>query len=160
MKYCPMMQCWMALALALSASAPMASDGFLDPASPDHAQTQQQTPRTVRSLQVKVLSTMLSGNPRAGIGEWGFAAIVEVDGQRILFDTGARPDTVLKNAKELGVDLANVKDVILSHNHPDHTSGLITLRREFAKTNPTALSRAHVGKGIFWSRPSDGRRAS
>lgn len=111
--------------------------------------------RTVQSLRIQVLSTMLSGNPNGGIGEWGFAAIVEVDGQRILFDTGARPDTVLKNAKELGVDLANVKDVILSHNHSDHTNGLLTLRREFAKANPTALSRAHVGKGIFWNRPSN-----
>jgi len=155
-----MKYCLMALALALSAAAPMTFNWFHDPASPDHAQTQQQAPRTVRSIQIKVLSTMLSGNPNAGIGEWGFAAIVEVDGQRILFDTGARPDTVLKNAKELGVDLANVKDVILSHNHPDHTSGLITLRREFAKTNPTALSRAHVGKGIFWSRPSDSGEAN
>ena len=28
-----------------------------------------------------------------GIGEWGFAALVEVDGQRILFDTGNYPET-------------------------------------------------------------------
>ena len=64
-----------------------------------------------------------------GIGEWGFAAVVEVDGHRILFDTGARPDTVLNNAKELGVDLSNITDVVLSHNHADHTGGLMTLRR-------------------------------
>lgn len=118
-------------------------------------QTPSQPKRTVQSLRVQVLSTMLAGNPNGGIGEWGFAAIVEADGQRILFDTGARPDTVLKNAKELGIDLANVKDVILSHNHSDHTMGLMTLRREFAKANPSALSRAHVGKGIFWNRPTN-----
>lgn len=115
---------------------------------------QNQSPKTVQSLRVQVLSTMLAGNPSGGIGEWGFAAIVEADGQRILFDTGARPDTVLKNARELSVDLASVKDVILSHNHSDHTMGLMTLRRELAKTNPAALSRAHVGKGIFWNRPT------
>jgi len=160
MKHCPMTHCLTAVALALAASASMASNRLYDPASPDHTQTQRQAPGTVRSLRVKVLSTMLSGNPDGGIGEWGFAAIVEVDGQRILFDTGARPDTVLKNAKELGVDLANVKDVILSHNHSDHTNGLMTLRREFAKTNPTALSRAHVGKGIFWNRPSNSGEAN
>ena len=40
-----------------------------------------------------------------GIGEWGFAAVVEVDGRRWLFDTGARPETVLRNAEELRVDL-------------------------------------------------------
>src|SRR6266480_3998891 len=86
--------------------------------------------KRVHELRVLVLSTMLAD---AGIGEWGYAAIVEADGHRILFDTGANPDTVLKNAKELGVDLATVKDVILSHNHSDHTNGLMTLRREFAK---------------------------
>jgi len=117
-------------------------------------QNSAQTQRTVQSLRVQVLSTMLVGDSNKGIGEWGFAAIVDVDGQRILFDTGARPDTVLKNVKEMGIDLANVKDVILSHNHSDHTNGLMTLRREFAKANPTALSRAHVGKGIFWNRPN------
>ena len=117
-------------------------------------QNSAQTPKTVQSLRVQVLSTMLVGDSNKGIGEWGFAAIVEVDGQRILFDTGARPDTVLKNVKEMGIDLAGVKDVILSHNHSDHTNGLMTLRREFAKANPTALSRAHVGKGIFWNRPN------
>jgi 7,8-dihydropterin-6-yl-methyl-4-(beta-D-ribofuranosyl)aminobenzene 5'-phosphate synthase len=113
-----------------------------------------QRPKTVQSLRVQVLSTMLTGGT-AGIGEWGFAALIEVDGQRILFDTGARPETVLQNVREMNIDLANVKDVILSHNHGDHTTGLLTLRREFAKTNPTALSRVHVGKGIFWSRPSN-----
>src|SRR5262245_49511305 len=149
-----------ALAMALYGLWPMASIQFHDSAGAEHANTLQQTPKTVRSLRVKALSTMLSGNPDGGVGEWGFAAIVEVDGRRILFDTGARPDTVLKNAKELGVDLANVKDVILSHNHSDHTNGLMTLRREFAKTNPAALARAHVGKGIFWSRPSDSGEAN
>lgn len=155
-----MKHCLIMLALALAASWPAAPNRFHDPASPDHNQTQQEPPRTVRSLRVKVLSTMLSGNPNGGGGEWGFAAIVEVDGRRILFDTGARPETVLKNAKELGVDLVDVKDVILSHNHADHTNGLMTLRREFAKTNPTALSRAHVGRGVFWSRPSNSGEAN
>jgi 7,8-dihydropterin-6-yl-methyl-4-(beta-D-ribofuranosyl)aminobenzene 5'-phosphate synthase len=96
---------------------------------------------------------MLADNK--GIGEWGFAALVESGGQRILFDTGARPETVLRNAKELGIDLSGVSDVILSHHHGDHTGGLLTLRRELAKTNPRALSRAYVGPGIFLSRPRD-----
>jgi 7,8-dihydropterin-6-yl-methyl-4-(beta-D-ribofuranosyl)aminobenzene 5'-phosphate synthase len=106
----------------------------------------------VKSLKVTVLSTMLADFD--GIGEWGFAALVEADGARILFDTGARPTTVLENARELKVDLSTVTDVVLSHNHGDHTGGLVTLRRELAKQNPRALSRAHVGEGIFWSRPS------
>jgi 7,8-dihydropterin-6-yl-methyl-4-(beta-D-ribofuranosyl)aminobenzene 5'-phosphate synthase len=47
-------------------------------------------------VKVTVLSTMLADIP--GRGEWGYAALVEVDGRRILFDTGADTDTVLKNA--------------------------------------------------------------
>src|SRR5271156_3959086 len=101
----------------------------------------------VRSFRVEVLSTMLTSD--AGIGEWGFSALVEADGHRILFDTGARPDTVLINAKELGVDLTSITDVILSHNHSDHTGGLMTLRRDVLAKNPAALSHAYVGKGIF-----------
>ena len=89
---------------------------------------------------------------RKGIGEWGFSALVEADGKRVLYDTGGRPETVLNNARELGVDLAGVEDVILSHDHPDHTTGLVTLRRELMKTNPKALSKAHVARGIFLER--------
>ena len=100
----------------------------------------------VHALKVTVLSTMLADK---GIGEWGFSALVEVDGHKILFDTGARPNTVLENARELKIDLSDVQDVVLSHFHDDHTSGLLTLRRELSKINPTALSRVHVGEGIF-----------
>jgi 7,8-dihydropterin-6-yl-methyl-4-(beta-D-ribofuranosyl)aminobenzene 5'-phosphate synthase len=103
----------------------------------------------VKALKITVLSTMLADS---GIGEWGFAALVEVDGKRILFDTGARPETVLANAREMRIDLSNVEDVVISHNHSDHTGGLVTLRRELQKQNPNALSRAHVGEGIFLSR--------
>src|SRR5438477_1639933 len=104
----------------------------------------------VKALKVTILSTMLADR---GIGEWGFAALVESDGHRILVDTGARPETVLSNARELNVDLSDVKEVILTHNHEDHVGGLMTLRREYMKKNPDALSVAHVGKGIFYSRP-------
>jgi 7,8-dihydropterin-6-yl-methyl-4-(beta-D-ribofuranosyl)aminobenzene 5'-phosphate synthase len=41
---------------------------------------------------------------------------------------------------------------VLTHNHDDHTSGLVTLRRELLKKNPQALSRVHVAAGIFQSR--------
>ena len=105
-----------------------------------------------KDAKVTILSTMLADE---GIGEWAFAALVEVDGYRILFDTGARPETVLRNAKELKIDLSTVTDVILSHYHDDHTGGLLTLRKELSATNPTALSRVHVAKGMFELRQKD-----
>lgn len=110
-------------------------------------------PRSVplaSNLKVTVLSTMLADT--VGIGEWGFAALVEVDGYRLLFDTGERPETVLRNAEEMGIDLSTVTDVVLSHHHWDHTGGLLTLRRALKVKNPAALSRVHVARGLFQSR--------
>lgn len=103
----------------------------------------------VSSLTITTLSTMLADH---GIGEWGYSALIEADSFKILFDTGNRPETVLQNARELGIDLSDVKDVFLSHNHGDHVGGLLTLREELKKINPDALSRVHVGKGIFLER--------
>lgn len=107
------------------------------------------SPNEVRTLRITILSTMLS---ERAIGEWGFAALIEADGHRILFDTGNRPDTVIENARTLGIDLSDVEDVVLSHNHRDHTGGLESLRRALASENPDALSRALVAPGIFWQR--------
>ncbi len=105
----------------------------------------------LRAANIVILSTMLADTK--GIGEWGFAALVEADGHRVLFDTGARIETVLKNARELDIDLSTVELVVLSHHHGDHTGGLLTLRRMFVKEHPRALSRTYAGKGIFLSRP-------
>ncbi|MBV9886798.1 MAG: MBL fold metallo-hydrolase, partial [Acidobacteria bacterium] len=139
---------WMFLAIfcacvAMAAASPRPrSQGAGAASAPDsHAE--------LKSLKITVLSTMLADD---GIGEWGFAALVDADGRKILFDTGARPNTVLENVKELKIDLSDVQDVILSHFHEDHTTGLMTLRREFMKKNPAALSRVHVAKGIFLER--------
>jgi len=103
-------------------------------------------------VRITVLSTMLAGDPGRGTGEWGYSALIEVDGKRLLLDTGARPETVLRNASELGIDLSTVTDVVLTHGHDDHTGGLVTLRRELSKKNPAAMSRVHVARGIFWER--------
>lgn len=107
----------------------------------------------VSSLKVTVLSTMLTSDD--GIGEWGYSALVEVDGRKILFDTGARPQTVLANARELKVDLSHVDEVILSHNHEDHTGGLLALRQAFRDGDPAAMTHVHVAKGFFdpWKTP-------
>jgi 7,8-dihydropterin-6-yl-methyl-4-(beta-D-ribofuranosyl)aminobenzene 5'-phosphate synthase len=79
-------------------------------------------PAIVSELKITTLSTMLT--EFRGVGEWGYAALIEADGHTLLFDTGERPDTVLKNAVELGIDLSTVDTVILTHNHFDHTGGL------------------------------------
>ncbi len=109
-------------------------------------------PQKVQTARILILSANLA---EEGIGEWGFAALVEADGQRILFDTGARPETVLKNARDLGLSLSDIREVVLSHSDDDHTGGLLALRRELARVNASALSRAHVARGFFYEREED-----
>jgi 7,8-dihydropterin-6-yl-methyl-4-(beta-D-ribofuranosyl)aminobenzene 5'-phosphate synthase len=109
----------------------------------------------VKSLKVTILSTMLSDYD--GVGEWGFAALLEADGHQILIDTGNHPDTVLRNSRDLKIDLSSVREVVLTHFHDDHTGGLMTLRTELRKRSGDALSQAHVAKGIFYSRPAGDR---
>lgn len=103
-------------------------------------------------VKVTTLSTMLADE---GIGEWGYAALVEVDGRQVLFDTGAHADVVERNAKTLGIDLSTVEDVVITHFHGDHTGGLLTLRKALMAVNPRALSRLHVGAGIMGERFDD-----
>src|SRR5437879_7248807 len=62
---------------------------------------------------------------RAGLTrDWGFAALVEYNGKRILFDTGNNADVFAKNVRAFGVDLRTVDFVVISHRHGDHTAGL------------------------------------
>ena len=63
---------------------------------------------------------------------------------------------MLHNARDLGIDLSDVTDVVLSHHHGDHTGGLVELRHELSKQSPAAMSRIHVAPGIFLSRRHPG----
>lgn len=58
---------------------------------------------------------------------WGFAALVEVDGRRVLFDTGGDAAILRHNVAVLGVDLTRLDALVLSHEHWDHTNGLSAL---------------------------------
>lgn len=65
--------------------------------------------------------------------DWGFSALVEHDGKRILFDTGNNPAIFEHNVKALGVDLTHLDFVVISHRHADHSTGL----KYVLKVNPT-----------------------
>lgn len=78
------------------------------------------TPTTHR---VTILYDAFGG--RAGLTrDWGFAALVEYGGKRILFDTGNNGAIFARNVRALRVDLTRLDFVVISHRHGDHTSGL------------------------------------
>jgi 7,8-dihydropterin-6-yl-methyl-4-(beta-D-ribofuranosyl)aminobenzene 5'-phosphate synthase len=58
------------------------------------------------------------------VAEHGFSALVETEIAPILFDTGQTGTALSHNARLLGVNIAAVSAVVLSHGHYDHTGGL------------------------------------
>jgi len=58
--------------------------------------------------------------------DWGFACIIEGTEKCILFDTGANGSILLGNMDKLQVSAGDVELVVISHNHADHTGGLLS----------------------------------
>ena len=56
--------------------------------------------------------------------DWGFSALIEFGGRRILFDAGNDARTFADNTDTLGIDLRSLDFAVISHRHGDHTSGL------------------------------------
>ncbi len=82
--------------------------------------------------RVTILYDSFGKNPALTM-DWGFAALVEYGGKRILFDTGNNAKIFEHNVKAVGVDLRNLDFVVMSHRHGDHMGGLAYL----LKVNPT-----------------------
>ncbi len=83
-----------------------------------------QPARTVpRQNQVTILYDAF-GKPSKLTKDWGYSALIEYDGKRVLFDTGNNAELFRHNTETLSVDLKTLDCVVISHRHGDHTSGL------------------------------------
>jgi 7,8-dihydropterin-6-yl-methyl-4-(beta-D-ribofuranosyl)aminobenzene 5'-phosphate synthase len=56
--------------------------------------------------------------------DWGYAAFIEMNGKRVLFDTGNNADVLAHNAVARNVDLSRLDFVVMSHRHGDHMGGM------------------------------------
>lgn len=61
--------------------------------------------------------------------DWGYAALVEYGGKRILFDSGNNPEILAQNVRAKHIDLSKLDFVVISHRHGDHMGGLAYLLR-------------------------------
>jgi len=89
--------------------------------------------------------------PDTLIGEPGFSALVRIrKGERertLLFDTGVSPTGMVENLRRLGLSLADVEVIVLSHGHWDHVSGMEGVARGIPRSSMPVLIHPE-----FWSR--------
>lgn len=75
-------------------------------------------------IQVRCLVENSAKPSTALWGEHGIAWHIQTEHGQILFDTGQSGDVLLHNAALLGLDLAQIDALAISHAHYDHTGGL------------------------------------
>ncbi len=95
--------------------------------------------------RITILCDNMVGPLAGTLGEHGFAALVEGEGESILFDTG-QGGTLLHNAQRMNRDLHRVTAVVLSHGHFDHTGGLWPLLQAAGGKD------VHAHPGVFARR--------
>lgn len=80
-----------------------------------------------------VTLTVLYDNFQAAPGtrtEWGFSCLIEGMEKTILFDTGGEADVLQHNIRSLNAEVSGVDRIVISHNHWDHTGGLLSILEE------------------------------
>lgn len=99
-------------------------------------------------MELKILVDNMPSKCEGLVAEHGFSLWMEVDGLKWLVDCGAS-DAFALNAEHLGIDIADVDYLILSHGHSDHCGGLET----FLSLNNKAqiFLSSHIGGYHYYS---------
>ena len=82
--------------------------------------------------------------------EHGLSFLIEVDHKKFLFDTGAS-DLYLRNAEKLGLNMAELDAIVLSHGHFDHGNGLQYIKEKPLVCHPDCFVKRYrkSGKGYL-----------
>jgi 7,8-dihydropterin-6-yl-methyl-4-(beta-D-ribofuranosyl)aminobenzene 5'-phosphate synthase len=81
--------------------------------------------------------------------DWGFACLIEGSEKTLLFDTGTKPEILMHNVGQLKVDIGKIDAIAISHNHGDHTGGLLTILKKkpaIPLYMPESFSGAYIEK--------------
>ncbi len=90
----------------------------------------------MKEFNIKITIIYDNDSNKANLkADWGFACLVEMNGRKILFDTGADGSILLHNMEKLDINPAAIEEVFISHKHWDHTGGLSA----FLKINPVKI---------------------
>lgn len=100
-------------------------------------------------MQVNISILVENTTPVPGLtGEYGFSALLNIDGHKIIFDMGSA-DALFHNARQLGIDLREIEDLVISHGHFDHTGALLALCQDFGRkriyAHPHIFAKKYIG---------------
>jgi len=106
-------------------------------------------------MKITIVMDDFSGMIRNVVAHHGFSALVELENTKILVDTGANGEDLLKNFEVLGIDISEINTVFLTHRHYDHTGGLKKLLEERNKIGKKTFVVAHpdLFVPLFSSKP-------
>lgn len=63
-------------------------------------------------------------HPEGEVALWGFSCLIRNTQKTILFDAGDNGDSLMANLAALGIDPKIIEQVVISHDHGDHTGGI------------------------------------
>ena len=76
-----------------------------------------------RSVHVTIIYDNYQADARLE-SDWGFACLVEYQGNKLLFDAGGKADLYKKNVRLLQIRPEEIPSLFISHEHGDHTAGI------------------------------------
>jgi len=161
----------------LGASAALAAQLSLLPRARAQAPAPLAVP-TVDTLRIKVLTDSTYDTPRSGTSrwvkvtrapffagsdfrkalhnEWGLSLALEsqagAETRSLMLDYGYTAQALLNNTDMLGLDVAKVRALILSHGHYDHFGGLIGFLQQNRNKLPADLTLYVGGEDNFCNR--------
>lgn len=94
---------------------------------------------TIQKSEFKSFREWTKKHFRLPIAEHGFSMLVQVFNENkvhsVLFDAGCSLNGVVTNAKRLGINMAEIECIVLSHGHYDHFGGLTSIVKAVKKNN-------------------------
>jgi len=71
-------------------------------------------------MEIKILFDSIAKDASYCVG-WGFSCLIN---DHLLFDTGAKGSYLLNNLHCMGIEVAQINAIVISHEHWDHIDGL------------------------------------
>ena len=108
------------------------------------------------SLKIYILADDYAGYNSPFWAQHGISILIEVrfsdNVRRILFDTASYAEPILFNMNLLNIDLKTIDMIVLSHNHFDHTGGLLGVMKKINKELPI-FAHPNIFKVSFSTEP-------